>query len=351
MAEWDDLACRLGAPRSAPACVLAWYRNVLADDSRIRLVTVHDGEALAGVLPLYVDRDHWGFVHYRMAGHQTLVGVEPLLDPDHADDAARLLAEHVHRLRPVPDVVQLEAVPAAMALLERASDAWPGRRPRVAATASIAPFLSFPDGGYEEWVARRAGRTTRESRRSARRLTEAGYTQTVLTDPEEIVRRLPELRRLYLDRKEARGGWGASFSPAMLAMIEDLTRALAPLGRATMFTWEQDGTALAAHFVLTAGGTASGWLGAVGTRETKYSPGSLNVERVVEWAHDEGLCMLDLGPGDEQYKDRDSNGARTIEDAVLRRRDLFPLNTPAALVPSGVRRAVRSLRERGSRRV
>jgi len=251
----------------------------------------------------------------------------------------------------VPDVVQLEAVPAAMALLERASDAWPGRRPQVAATASIAPFLSFPDGGQQEWVARRAGRTTRESRRSTRRLADAGYAQTVLTEPEEIVRRLPELRRLYLDRQEARGGWGASFSPAMLAMIEDLTRTLAPLGRATMFTWEQDGTALAAHFVLTAGDTASGWLGAVGTRETKYSPGSLNVERVVEWVHDEGLRMLDLGPGDEQYKDRDSNGARTIEDAVLRRRDLFPLNTPAALVPSGVRRAVRSLRERGSRQV
>src|SRR5450759_957107 len=253
LAQWDDLACRAGAPRSAPDCVAAWYRHVLSDSRLIRIVTVHDGDLLVGVCPLFVYRDGWGFARYRMAGHQTLVGVQPLTAPGHEASLEHALAERLHQLDPVPDLIELEAVPGAQAWLADAADSWPRRRPRVAGSVSATPVLALHDGGYEAWLDGRRGSGDKQARRFTRRLEEAGYTLRILTEPSEIGTRLHALRRLYLERKAARGGWGAEFGAPMVAMIEDLVGRLAPLGRAVMFTWESDDVVLAADLVLVAG--------------------------------------------------------------------------------------------------
>jgi len=350
LAQWDELACAAGAPRSAPACVMAWYRHVLADNRRIRLITVHDGDRLVGVHPLFVHRDRWGFAHYRMAGHGTIAGVEHLFAREQQEAAARAIAGSLHRLDPVPDAVEVDAVPRARAFLELAADAWPRPRPEIRSWASVAPFLVLPDGGYEAWLDSRSGRTTRLARRSERLLVEAGYRPLVLEEPGEILDRLPALRELYLERKEDRGGAGADFGPPMVAMVEDLVRRLAPLGRATIFTWERDDVVLTAHLVLSAGGNASGWLGAVGSREAKLSPGSLNLVANIEWAQRSGTRTLDWGPGNEAYKNRFSNGARALQDAFLRRRNLFLINTPVARGPRRARALAGSLRNRLRRR-
>ena len=350
LAQWDELACAAGAPRSAPACVMAWYRHVLADNRRIRLITVHDGDRLVGVCPLFVHRDRWGFAHYRMAGQGTIAGVEHLLARDQQEAAARAIAGSPHRLDPVPDAVELDAVPRARAFLELAADAWPRRRPEINSRASTMLVLTLQDGGYEAWLGGRRGRNVREEQRSARRLTELGYTPRVLVPPSEIAARLPELRRLYLERKAVRGGCGADFEAPMVAMIEELVTQLAPLGRAAVLTWELGDIVLAADLVLAAGGNASAWPGGFGTREARFAPGNLTHLAVIEWAHRSGLRTLDWGPGDESYKDRFSDSARALQDAFLRRRNLFPINTPVALVPRRTRALAGSLRNRLRRR-
>jgi CelD/BcsL family acetyltransferase involved in cellulose biosynthesis len=168
----------------------------------------------------------------------------------------------------------------------------------------------------------------------------------VLVTPSEIAARLPELRRLYLERKAVRGGAGADFEARMVAMIEELVTQLAPLGRAAVLTWELGDIVLAADLVLAAGGNASAWLGGFGTREARFAPGKLTHLATIEWAHRSGLRTLDLGPGDESYKDRFSDSARGLQNAFLRRRNLFPINTPVALVPRHARALVGSLRNR-----
>ena len=57
---WDALAKEAGKPFCAPGWMLAWWRNARPDRSRLRIVTVLEGQDLIGIAPLFSRRAHTG---------------------------------------------------------------------------------------------------------------------------------------------------------------------------------------------------------------------------------------------------------------------------------------------------
>jgi CelD/BcsL family acetyltransferase involved in cellulose biosynthesis len=348
LAAWDDLAVGLGAPRSAPSCVLAWYRNVWRRPEQVRVVVARRADRVVGVWPLYFERDSWGFVTYRMAGHQTIVGVEPLAAPDDVD-ARRALVAGLAELRPVPDRIELECVADCFPWLEAAGSAFPAWRAQVDTDASRAPYFRLDDRTYTSWVERRRPRAGKNVARYARRLAEHGYVRRRFAEHTEIVERLPVLRRLYLDRKRARGGWGADFDDAMLGMLTNLVADLAHDERAVLYTVEKDPSSIAAiDLVLIAGDNANVWIGGVDNTFPQYSPGQVNLTEIIGDSHAHGLGVLSLGPGEEGYKARYSTDAHAVVATTLVRHswNLRQLNTPATLLPRPARELARQVRAR-----
>lgn len=348
--EWDALACELGAPRSVPACTLAWYRHLLDDVDDARLVVVRAQGSVVGIWPLHLTRTRRGLVRYRMAGHQSIVGMEPLVA--RGQPAVReALVVGLMDLRPVADVVELECVGADHDWPSRLADGLGPWRPVLRTEPSSAPWFDL--NRYAEWTERRAPRGGKQARRFARRLGELGHHPHVETDVAGISRGLPSLREHYLGRKAARGGWGARYDGAVEAMVAEIVAELAPQGRAALFVYGDGTDVLAVDLVLRAGATVTVWMGGVGTQLLQYSPGQLNLLEVMSWAHVAGAQVLDLGPGVELYKERFSTDARAVVQTELRRRSIWPVNTPYALVPSGavrlVRRARAAVRRRGHR--
>ena len=348
LAAWDDLAVGLGAPRSAPSCVLAWYRNVWRRPDQVRVVVARRADRVVGVWPLYFERDSWGFVTYRMAGHQTIVGVEPLAAPDDVD-ARRALVAGLAELRPVPDRIELECVADCFPWLEAAGSAFPAWRAEVDTDASRAPYFQLDDETYEDWVEKHRTGSGKHDKRFARRLADHGYLCHRFTEGSEITARLPALQRIYLGRKKARGGWGANFDDGMVAMVAELVNGLAHRGRAILYTVEQDPSHIAAiDLVLTAGRKADAWIGGVGHLLPQYSPGRVNLRAVIDETRAAGLATLSLGPGEEAYKARYSTATQSVAAARLARRSrsLRNLNTPAVFVPRGARDLARQIKAR-----
>ncbi|MFC8733026.1 GNAT family N-acetyltransferase [Luteimicrobium sp. NPDC057192] len=349
--EWEALAVRRGAPRSAPSCVLPWYRFVLAEPARARIVVARRDGRVVGIWPLFHTRDTWGFVTYRMAGHQTIVGVEPLAVRD--DIAAKeALVAGLAGLRPVPDRVELECVEDPYDWLGAARAAFPSWRAQVRTDASRAPFFELDDETYSTWVEHRRTGGGKSVRRYTRRLADHGYHPRRFTEPAEIVARLPALRRLYLARKAARGGWGADFDDAMLAMVSDVVASLVDGERVVLYSVERDADDVAAvDLVLVAGNSANLWIGGIGDVLPQYSPGQVNLTAIIDDSHAAGLRILSLGPGEEDYKSRYSTGAQDVVAAALVRhsRSLTHLNTPATFLPSGARDLARQLKARVKR--
>ncbi len=298
------------------------------------------GERVVGIWPLFYERDGWGLVTYRMAGHQAIVGVQPLVA--HGDAEARdALVGGLQRLRPTPDRIELECVAGSFGWLERAGELRPAWRSRVTSVTSRAPYFDLADGAYERWVDERHRTSLKQTERFERRLGDHGYVRRRFTDVPSIVERIPALRSLYLGRKEARGGWGADFDDAMSAMLTSVVESLAPRGRAALSTVENEARhVIAIDLALSAGGTTSVWMGAVGTTLTQYSPGQVNITGLLADSSSAPECdRFSLGPGEEPYKSRYSNGALEVRATVLERRSLLPLHTPAALVPRRARAA------------
>ena len=327
--QWDALAAQLGRPRSAPAWVLAWYRHVLGDARSARILVATAGRDLVGVLPLWWSRDRLGLVRYDIAGRQTLVGVEPLATPELAGAAAGRLVAALARLRPAPDIISTECVSA--------SDGWSAslqaglRCPDQAmqVVRSTAPYLSLAEQDYARWQAGWTVSRRKQARRFVRRLTEAGFASHIWTDPADIVARLPELQRLVLARRHARGGWGTRLDAAVLEMMTEAIVWPDGTHRTVLATWERDGTLIAGDLGLVSGDVCSVWTGGVDVAYGRYSPGRMNLNALIEDCRRTGRTTVDLGPGEEPYKEQYSTGTRDLEHVDVTCRRIWPIHTPA----------------------
>ena len=60
LADWDRLAVARRQPYSAPAWMLAWWRNVAPPGAALSVVVVREGDEAIGVAPFYATRTRGG---------------------------------------------------------------------------------------------------------------------------------------------------------------------------------------------------------------------------------------------------------------------------------------------------
>ena len=140
---------------------------------------------------------------------------------------------------------------------------------------------------------------------------------TTLTDPAAISSRLPQLQALDLRRKAERGGEGYRFDDSMRKAIEEALELATP-GRFGLSVLERDDLIIGMQFVLRAGIRMSSWM-------TGYDPapewsrlgtGIATLLEALDAGAQAGCNLLDLGVGDEPYKETFQDASLPLESAT-----------------------------------
>jgi len=313
--RWDELAVAAGRPFCAPAWMLGWWHAARSGDARLRVVVVRDGDELIGVGPFFAQVSRLGLAELRLLGAGLSHRLAPLARPGREREVAAAIASALAVTRPTPANVVFEGVDADDPWPQLFAEAWPGsRRPRMRTDLVMAAPVVDLAGGYEQWLARRTRRFRKSVGRRARRLAEAGVSSRIATDAAAV----ETLLRLHHERWEERGG--SSIDGTACAVICHAAERLAAERRLAVVLLEtQDGTAIAAELMLTAGETAVLWGGGFACDWARLGPGTQTLLVALDAAAADGATVVDLGGGAQPYKDQLSD-----RDAPLAWRMICP---------------------------
>jgi CelD/BcsL family acetyltransferase involved in cellulose biosynthesis len=337
--SWDALAVACALPLCAPGWMLSWWRHLAPGASELRLLAVRDGSELLALAPWFVQRGAAGRVDVRFLGAEISDRVDVLCLPGREREAAQALGEALRGLRPRPDLVAFEAVPAGSRWTRRLAGA---RFGRYRNSAYPAPAVTLPDGKPEDWLAARSSNFRGQMGRMRRRLEKRGGRVRHITDPGELQDALGLLLALHAGRWEGRGESGLT-RPGVAELLSDAGRALGP-ERLRLWAAEIDGQLISVQLFLAAGGEVKYWNGGWSEEHADLKPSMLTILAALEDAIARGERRLDLGVGEHAYKMRFADGADTLTwGGLVVRNGRWP-RTRAELAPRVARyRAKRSV--------
>jgi CelD/BcsL family acetyltransferase involved in cellulose biosynthesis len=335
---WDALAVACRRPRAAPAWTLAWFRHGLPAGALIRTVIVSDGAVVVGTAPFFVTRTGAGFYHYSPAA-PILNGVVPLSWPGRDEEVGEAIGAALAASKPTPDLVSIGWMPAASGVPGAIRRGW--RRPQPALIDEHqfpVPRVVLGGRDFDAWLGGRSKSFRSSLRAYQRKLIAEGFEHRMSSEPADILERLPHQQRLYESRRVDRGGTGTVFDETFMEIARDAVTRSAP-GRVRLGTIEREGEVIATDLILGSGGEAVLWLRGFEEEWAHLSPGRANLAWCVEDCIAMGDDVFDLGPGLESYKASFTSDEVVLQGRLLSRRGLWPLHTPAQLVPFGTRRA------------
>jgi CelD/BcsL family acetyltransferase involved in cellulose biosynthesis len=341
---WDDLAVSTGHPFCAPAWMLAWWRHAVSEGARLRTILVLEGQDLAGIAPMYVQRAFGGLARYRVVAASRSYRTEPLAAPGRETEVARALTAALASTEPRPDLVTMEIIGAGSPWPAALADAWPGpSRPWAHRDrADVAPALRLEGRTFDQWFAGKSRNFRQQLRRAERQLGEKGAVPRMVTDPVELAGALEAFGRLHNERWEWRGG-SRVLSGGVDRMLRDAGETLVPDGRFRLWMIEAGATPISAHLFLAAGGEVCYWLGGFDQAWAPFHPSLVTILAAIRDAFDRGDRRVDLGWGGQPYKYRFADGDDTLEWWTLVPRGRRYPSVRLRLAP---RMAARSVAER-----
>ncbi len=277
---------------------VVWWANFGAGTPMVQVVRV-DGRPVA-IASLFVDGDMAFFVGAGASDYLDLVG--DVADPAVLDavlattceTAPGLLGFQFHH---VPD-----DSPTGSLLAEAAAR----RGWQVFDEGDLpAPFVGWADD--DEW---RVQAHRKSLRRAVNRFEREGELEVQrLRTTAEILPHLDE----FFDQHVAR--WADRDTSPFVderqrRFYRDLATAAPPWLRFTRVVWQD--RLIAAHFGFSHRGRFLYYRPTIADDVAAWSPGAVLVRALLDEAHDEGANELDLGLGDEHYKDRYATGTRTV---------------------------------------
>jgi CelD/BcsL family acetyltransferase involved in cellulose biosynthesis len=325
--EWDELAVANELPLMAPACVLAWWRNLAPAHARPRVIVVREGSRLIGLAPFYVLPGVRGAgLGLRLPGVELGGRLAPLAAAGDEPAVARSLALELAGEGSRARSVTLEGAPLGCDWAAAIGDRWPGRWRPAQRRYQVAgcPTVSLREDSFDAWLSAKSSNFRREMRRLRRQFAAAGGTarsstaETLRSDVEVFV-------RLHAARWEGRGSSSfVGLGERLGGVLEDIGRALLEQeGRFRMRVLELDGDPISAQLFLAAGGRVLYVNGGWDERHAKLKPSMLGILDVIEEAFERGESKVDLGLGEQQYKMRFADGSDPVVWTIL--------------VPAGVR--------------
>lgn len=272
------------------------------------LLLVYDFDELAGVAALAVDprapRAAF-FLTSSTADYCDIVST-----PGNRKAVILAVLEEIQELG-LSDLV-LANVPANSATLEELPAVAGSRRFYVTSRAAYScGVVQMGDDDQREGVLRDLAGKSRE-KRALKRLTNLGTVKVIhLTEPEEIGASLESIVSAQISRFLASNRVSPLVGPERRAFLQQLSDLLSESGWLKISQLEIDGKPVAWNYGFRFGGS---WFWYLPTFEMEYahvSPGSCLLRLLVEeGAKDTSLRWLDLGLGEESYKDRYANEMR-----------------------------------------
>ncbi|MBN9692944.1 MAG: GNAT family N-acetyltransferase [Verrucomicrobia bacterium] len=283
--RWKSLTSRVvGGPRF---CNSPWFHqcalNALSDYAqRVLFATVGDGDELQAVLPVVIREERWKGIPFRCL---ELVGRVEFFVRDGAVADESFLAQALPRLlkavRAHPgfqfDSLAFRSLPEGSGLLG-ACDCLPA--PQVSFASTFTQYIPLPEGPNI------ASDFRRNLRRRARRLGEIGDVVHQVA-PGDLSRE--EAFRIFLDL-EASGWKGAGGSASAVKLSESRCQLYRLLTQGTEETQvfihllRCGPQPIAAYYTVTCGPTLTILTTGYDESFSRYGPGFLLCERVLEWA-------------------------------------------------------------------
>jgi CelD/BcsL family acetyltransferase involved in cellulose biosynthesis len=171
-----------------------------------------------------------------------------------------------------------------------------------------SPAIDLSDG-FEAYQRRQRAassslfQSTGRKRRKLER--EHGPVRLVLADPDGS--RLQQVLRWKSAQYRRTGRQDRFANPATRALVSDLQQLREPAFSAPLTVLLAGDTVVAGHLGLRSTSTLAWWFPAYNPDFGQYSPGLIMLLELARAMPDAGLSLLDLGKGDEPYKERLSN--------------------------------------------
>lgn len=302
---WDALAVAQGLPLCAPGWMLAWWQHMVPAGSELRIVALRDGGQLIALAPWFAGRGPRGRVDVRFLGAEISDRVDVLCVPGREHEVRSGLLGAIAQMRPRPDLLAFEAVPAGSQWTSRLAARAP-RLTRYRNSLLPAPSVTLPAGEPEAWLAGRSSNFRGQMRRMRRRLAERGGQVRQIVDPGEVGQALDALLALHAARWEGR----ASSHLTAPGVRELLHEAAAALGAERLRLWaaEIDGELISVQLFHAAGGQIKYWNGGWMEEHADVKPTMLTILAALEDGIARGEHGLDLGAGTHPYKMRFADG-------------------------------------------
>jgi CelD/BcsL family acetyltransferase involved in cellulose biosynthesis len=328
---WDELAVAAGRPFCAPAWMLAWLDHAAGAEVAPRVIVVRDGGEPVALAPFVLATSRVGVRRLSLMAGVVSAGVDVLARPERAREAAGAVRSAVGDLG--ADVAYLDGVPAESAWPELLTGGPPYRDVTVP-----APLIELA-GGHDAWLAGRTGSFRRRMRQLRRRLEQRGAVWRLTRTAAELPRDLAAFSRLHRARWDFRGGSGV-LTAGVDAMVAQAGRELLPSGRFRLWSLEADGEIVCSQLFLAAGRRCGWWLGGFDPAWARESPTLALLDRIVADAFERDEDVLDLGAGDQPYKERFATGAARVDWTLV---PLGPLRGRAVVAARRARRRVARL--------
>lgn len=348
-AEWDALAVAGDRPQMAPGFVLAWWRHVAPPDAQPRLVTVREEGRLVGIAPFYVEPSaRRARIDYRLPGVEICGGLAPLAVPGREWEVAASIGAALADATPQPHLIALEGLPVATQWAAALCDRWPGgSRPTLRRYhVHGCPIVTLREPSFDEWLAGKSSNFRGQMRRLRRQFAAAGGTTRLTTDA-TLEQDVEAFVRLHTQRWEGLGSSNlVQLGERLPAFLQDVGEALLPSGRFRMRMLEVDGEPISAQLFLAAGDTVLYLNGGWDERHAKLKPSMLGLLDTVEATYAQGERRIDLGPGEQAYKQRFADGNDPIGWNILMPPGPRRLITRAHTAPMLTRYALRDVAKR-----
>lgn len=308
--EWDELAVRGERPFSAPAWPLAWWESLRPGGAEMRLVLVHDGDDLVGVVPLFCARRI-----YAPLGGGT-APVEPLARPGLEREVAAAARAALAQALPRPASVEIETHGSSPDWAGLLGAAWRNGRGAWRWARSETPVPRVDLGaGFDDWLRAKSSSFRREAKRKRRKLEQAGGSFRFAT-AESLEGDVGAFMRLHRRRLAGQGGSSLT-DDGVERMLISVGRELLGGGRFRLLCIDLDGEPIAAQLLLAAGREVSAWNSGFDEAQAKLSPSMQCIVEALRDASERGERTMSLGPGGQDYKYRLSNGEDSLSSHVL----------------------------------
>jgi CelD/BcsL family acetyltransferase involved in cellulose biosynthesis len=330
---WEALADAALEPRSGGGVVTSWATHMMSPESELRIWFAKDGPEVVGVLPFVAETMAQGKLRLTPPATDMMYGVVPVARPDRASEVADAIALDFAERAATMNLATIYWLPAGSPWMTSLRDRLAEPEWVTTGLTHYSSYCADFTSGFDEWFARRKGEFRRTVGRRARRAQEQGFRILTTVDSSEIAERLPRLQPLYRERMEQRGGAGYRFDETMVAAIGAALDHSAP-GRFRLSVVERDDLMIGASLAVRAGTRMSAWLTGYDPEWSRLGPGITALLEELEAAAGSGCTHVDLGVGDQSYKDdfHDEHATLPLESVTWcrpRLARLLRLETPA----------------------